>query len=84
MSGLVIRPILDKKDPHEDKELYSICLGHYRRLHPSSLVAKVTKTEAFCYQKWLTLAQRHEIGKKGTEIGVMLAISQPSRPNEST
>ena len=77
MSGLVIHPILDKKDPPEDKELYSIHLGHYRRLYPSSLVAKVTKTEAFCYQKWLTLAQRHKIGKKGTKIGVMLTISQP-------
>ena len=84
MSGLVIHPILDKKDPPEDKELYSIRLGHYRRLYPSSLVAKVTKTEAFSYQKWSTLAQRHEIGKKGTEIGVTLAIFQPSRPNEST
>ena len=77
------RPILVKKDPPEDKELYSICLGHYRRLYPSSLVAKVTKIETICYQKWLTLAQRHEIGKKGAEIGVTLAISQPSRPSES-
>ena len=25
------RPILDKKVPPEDKELYSIRLGHYRR-----------------------------------------------------
>ena len=43
MLGLVIlkyfHPILDKKDPPEDKELYSIRLGHYRRLYPSSLVA---------------------------------------------
>ena len=79
------RPILDKKDPPEDKELNSICLGHYRRLYPSSLVAselyitaEVSKTKTICYQKWLTLAQRHEIGKKGAEIGAMLAISQPS------
>ena len=77
-------PILDKKDPLEDKELYSICLGDYQRLYPSSLVAiavynaEVTKIETICYQKWLTLAPRHEIGKKGAEIGVMLAISQPS------
>ena len=87
MSGLVIlkyfHSILDKKDPPEDKELYSICLGHYRRLYPSSLVAKVIKIETVCYQKWLTLAQRHEIGKKGAEIGVMLVISQPSQPSES-
>ena len=91
MSGLVIlkyfRPILNKKDPPEDKELYSICLGHYQRLYPLSLFAKVTKIETICYQKWLTLAQRHEIGKKGAEIGVrigvMLTISQPSRPSES-
>ena len=43
MSGLVISkyfpPILDTKDPPEDKELYSICLGHYRRLYSLSLAA---------------------------------------------
>ena len=87
MLGLVILkyfcPILDKKDPPEDKELYSICLGHYRRLYPLSLVAKVIQIETVCYQKWLTLAQRHEIGKKGAEIGVTLVISQPSQPSES-
>ena len=91
MSGLVIlifevhfHLILDKNDSPEDEELYSICLGHYQRLYPSSLVAtelyintEVTKIKMVCYQKWLTLAQRHEIGKKGAEIGVMLAISQP-------
>ena len=30
-------PILDKKDPPEDKELYSICLGHYQSLCQLSL-----------------------------------------------
>ena len=39
MSGLVILkyfcPILDKKDPPEDMELYSIRLGHYQRLYHS-------------------------------------------------
>ena len=35
------------------------------------------------YQKWLTLAQWHEIGNKGAEIGVMFAISQPSWASES-
>ena len=52
-------------------------------LYPSSLVARVTKIETICYQKWLTLAQRHEIGKKEAEIGFTLAISQPSRSSES-
>ena len=30
-----------------------------------------------CYQKWLSLAQRYEIGKKGAEIDVTLAIFNP-------
>ena len=91
MSGLVIlifevyfHLILDKNDSPEDEELYSIGLGHYQRSYPSSLVAtelyintEVTKIEMICYQKWLALAQRHEIGIKGAEIGVTLTISQP-------
>ena len=55
MSGLVIlkyfHPILGKKDPPEHKKLYSIRLGHYWGLYPSSLVAKATKIETICYQK---------------------------------
>ena len=31
--------------------------------------------------KWLTIAQRYEIGKKGAEIRVTLAISQPLQPS---
>ena len=29
------RSTINKKDPSEDKELYSIRLSHYRRLYPS-------------------------------------------------
>ena len=47
MSGFVIlkyfRPILDKKDPLENKELH---LGHYRRLYPS-LVVTQPQTELY-------------------------------------
>ena len=50
---------------------------------PLSCNAEVTKIETVCYQKWLTLGQRYKIGKKGAQIGVMLAISQPLRPSES-
>ena len=79
------RPILDKKDPPEDKELAI--------LDPSGPLSNVILIVISCQsnqdrnnllQKWLTLAQRHEIGMKGAEIGVTLAISQPSRSSEST
>ena len=57
MSGLVIlkyfHPILDKKDPHEDKELYSICLCHYRRLYLLLLVA--TEVYISIYAKFCTI-----------------------------
>ena len=89
MSGLVIlkyfHPILDKKDPPEDKELYSIHLGHYRRLYPSSLVA--TELYIILDQNDVlptmanSIAQRHEISKKGAEIGVTLAIYQSLQPS---
>ena len=61
MSGLLIlkyfRPILDKKDPPEDKELAILNpsgpLSNLTLL-PTSVVAKVTKIETICYQKWLS------------------------------
>ena len=30
-------------------------------------------------QKWITLAQRHEIGNKGAEMDITPTISQPLR-----
>ena len=36
---VILKYFRHKKDPPESKELYSIRLGHYRRLYPSSLVA---------------------------------------------
>ena len=50
--------ILDKKDPPEDKELYSISLGHYRKLYQLSLIAteaynaEVTKMLKHAKWKW--------------------------------
>ena len=58
MSGLVIlkyfHPILDKKDPHEDKELHSICLCHYQRLY-LSLLPVATEVYISIYAEFCTI-----------------------------
>ena len=55
MAGLAILkyfcPILDKKDPTKDKELYSICLGHYRRLYTIS--QEIFEGYKFSWFLWL-------------------------------
>ena len=69
-------PILDKKDPSEDKELPDPS-GPLSKVIPSSSIAscnaEITKVTKNSYTK-LTLVQRYEIGKKGAEMGVTAAI----------
>ena len=78
------RPILDKKDPPEDKELPDPS-GPLSKVIPSSSIAscnaKVTKVLKQAkrsvtknYYTKLTPAQRYEIGKKGAKMGVTAAI----------
>ena len=77
-------PVLDKKDPSEDKELPNPS-GPLSKVEPSLSIAsckaeimKVLKQVKWpvaknCYTK-LTSAQRYEIGKKGAEMGVTATI----------
>jgi len=79
------RPVVNKKDPPEDKKLPDPS-GPLSKVIPSSSiascnaeVAKVLKqakpasVAKKCYTK-LTPVQRYEIGKKGAEMGVTAAI----------
>ena len=84
------RPILDKKDPPEDKDQFEDKelpnpSGSLSKVIPSSSIAncnaevtKVLKQAKLSVTKScytkLTPPQRYEIGKKGTEMGVTRAI----------
>ena len=62
------RPILDKKDPPEDKELAILDLsGSLSNVIPIVISCQSNQDRN---NLWLTLAQRHEIG---AEIGVIYA-----------